>query len=194
MSLESILSAVIIFAIGLLPLYIQTKVKTIVEESVKHGFQSERDKIRQEFEREMSDVEWTRRIRLAALDKRLDANQKAHTLARKLIRTLRSNDKIKKTVSSECSEFWDNQCLYLSNEVRKAFISALFEYNLYDSYAIDDSETEKKESIKMMNDARVEISKLPNIIAQSINLEPVAEEDKSIRDVGSENRQNDSTN
>ncbi len=53
MSLESIPLAVILFAIGLLALFIRTYVKSTVQESVKNQFAREREERRQDFEEQI---------------------------------------------------------------------------------------------------------------------------------------------
>jgi hypothetical protein len=62
-------------------------------------------------------------LRLAAVEKRLEAHQQAYALWRKLI----FSDDDKKTLDPvvlECQTWWNNNCLYLTPEARHAFFTA----------------------------------------------------------------------
>jgi len=61
-------------------------------------------------------------LRLAALDRRLEAHQQAFTLWRKLLFVMHT-DKLD-GVLIECQKWWDNNCLYLEAEAREAFVRA----------------------------------------------------------------------
>jgi len=62
-------------------------------------------------------------LRLAAIEKRLQAHQKAYTLWRKLIWSLNDEKKLGDAVL-ECQAWWENNCLYLDPDSRKAFVQA----------------------------------------------------------------------
>jgi hypothetical protein len=70
-------------------------------------------------------------LRLAALDRRLDACQQAFTLWRKLYSALHT-DKIT-TVVIECQSWWNGNCLYLDAQAREAFIRACVAANEHES-------------------------------------------------------------
>jgi hypothetical protein len=63
-------------------------------------------------------------LRVAAVEKRLEAHQQAFSLWRKLLLNVHSGD-IGKTVV-ECQEWWNNNCLYLTADAREAFNRAYF--------------------------------------------------------------------
>ena len=62
-------------------------------------------------------------LRLAAVDRRLDAHQRAYTFWRKLIMNI--NSESISDVVLECQEFWNENCFYLSAEARSAFHVAM---------------------------------------------------------------------
>lgn len=70
-------------------------------------------------------------LRLAALDRRLDAYQQAFTLWRKLHSALHS-DKMTSVVI-ECQNWWNSNCLYLDAQAREAFIRACVAANEHES-------------------------------------------------------------
>jgi hypothetical protein len=61
-------------------------------------------------------------LRLAALDRRLQAHQDAYSLWRRILKDL-DTAKIGDTVM-ECQEWWNNNCLYLTPDARQAFVQA----------------------------------------------------------------------
>lgn len=61
-------------------------------------------------------------LRLAALDRRLEAHQQAFTLWQKLIFAMHS--KKLGDVVIECQNWWGSHCLYLEPEAREAFVRA----------------------------------------------------------------------
>ena len=64
------------------------------------------------------------RLRMAALDKRLDIYQQAFTLWLNLRRSVYNREKNIKMVM-KCQEWWETNCLYLDDDSRKAFLSSI---------------------------------------------------------------------
>jgi hypothetical protein len=60
-------------------------------------------------------------MRMAALDKRLQAHQEAFTYWRKLMAGNREGEK---PVVIQCQDWWEQNCLYLEPNVRQAFVAA----------------------------------------------------------------------
>ena len=63
-------------------------------------------------------------LRMAALEKRLDAHQHAFTLWRILLEKAHEGDTVH--IVGECQAWWDRNCLYLSADARLAFNKAYF--------------------------------------------------------------------
>jgi hypothetical protein len=59
-------------------------------------------------------------LRVAALDKRLQAHQEAYAHWRQLIHAMQTGKEFNKTVL-ECQSWWEHNCLYLEAEPRQAF-------------------------------------------------------------------------
>lgn len=62
----------------------------------------------------------TNKFRLAALDRKLEAHQKAFTLWHRLRFSLSDNEKCNIAIQ-ECQSWWIENCLYLPPNVRKEF-------------------------------------------------------------------------
>jgi hypothetical protein len=69
-------------------------------------------------------------LRLAAIERRLEAHQQAYSLWRKLISSF-GDDKELGSVIMECQTWWNNNCLYLEPKSRKAFNRAYSNAHLY---------------------------------------------------------------
>ena len=78
--------------------------------------------IRSHFDRQLEEHAHENKLRLAALEKRLEAHQHAYTLWRKLGNSI--HEGTLESVYFECEEWWDQNCLYLSPEARGAFRDA----------------------------------------------------------------------
>lgn len=76
----------------------------------------------------LSESERRHKLRLAALDKRLQAHQEAYSLWRKLLFADKQGDGVHDVVS-ECQDWWETNCLYLSSEAREAFRKAYHSAN-----------------------------------------------------------------
>jgi hypothetical protein len=63
-------------------------------------------------------------LRMAALEKRLDAHQHAFTLWRLLLERTHSGDVV--AIANECQYWWERNCLYLSADARLSFNKAYF--------------------------------------------------------------------
>ena len=67
--------------------------------------------------------ERTHQLRLAALDRRLQAHQEAFALWRGLLADMHDPARIGDAVR-KCEDWWNNNCLYLSPDARQAFVQA----------------------------------------------------------------------
>ena len=83
-----------------------------------------------------SNVERTHQMRLAALDRRLNAHQEAFTLWRELIFNLDKSEKSDDIVI-RCQDWWNNNCLYLTADARHAFSKAFLSVGLYQVAILD---------------------------------------------------------
>ena len=71
----------------------------------------------------MSEANIRQQLRVAALDKRLQAHQEAFTKWQRLIYTDRKAEEFTRVIL-DCQEWWDSNCLYLTADARKAFKKA----------------------------------------------------------------------
>ena len=131
-----------------------------------------------QLESHKASLQLSNQLKLAALDKRLQKHQEAYSLWRKLLFNLRNEEKIAQSIE-ECQRWWDENCLYLSDEARSAFHNAIF-------LAVDFRNlprTEPKEirewfnKIKMAGDKIIEAVNLPSLGEDEIK--PINNDGKS---------------
>lgn len=103
-------------------------------------------------------------FRLAALDKRLEKHQEAFALWRRLVSSLQSETRRGESVA-ECQAWWEQNCLYLTEEVRKGFYHAFISSELA---VCDNPEVRTK--------VRTDILGLGKIIEKAVGLPPIGEE------------------
>lgn len=106
-------------------------------------------------------------LRMAALDRRLQAHQEAFSLWRELLGATHTEEVGK--VVLKCQEWWENNCLYLEPKVRDAFVnaySAAHSHNACVQGRVD-------ENIVSENWSR--ITKFPNILFEAVQLPPLTE-------------------
>ncbi|MGI6460634.1 MAG: hypothetical protein ACOX5J_11165 [Candidatus Hydrogenedentales bacterium] len=75
-------------------------------------------------------------FRLAALDKRLQVAQEAFELWRKLLSSL-GNDAARNDAIKRCHQWWCQNCLYLSKEVRHEFYFSFISAHMADNENLD---------------------------------------------------------
>lgn len=163
-------------AIALIRVYLKSVVQTTVQESIKHGFELHRQQIQQEFEREIKTLEHRDRFRLAALDERLQAHQEAFSLALDMHITLFGEEKIRRGVLSKVDAFWRSKSLYLGNDARREFKSAIDSYYLHEMHNRAYKRNPTDENEKKLEDIFNQILALTDTLAKSVDLDAMGKE------------------
>jgi len=117
------------------------------------------------------------KFRLVAIEKRLQAHQKAYALWYKLIWVIHSPSADRILVTKEARNFWLNNCLYLEKNTRKEFdivIQLIDGYSDKLRYWKDTSDPKEKGKIRQdyMKDWD-RVMQLPKYIQSEAELEPV---------------------
>jgi hypothetical protein len=118
----------------------------------------------------LEEVRGRHQLRLAALDRRLQAHQEAFTLWRKLLSKAHKADEIGNFVM-DCQDWWDKNCLYLSPEARLAFRTAYQSAFDHKDFLTDKSNTE----LIRENWKRIEYA--GNAIVQGAELPPLGDQE-----------------
>lgn len=105
-----------------LPSYLNEKAKNLAtrEDIAQVTHEIERTKI--QYSVLIEELKAKHQLRLAAIDRRLQAHQEAYALWHKLLAKVHTNDI--GAVVKECQAWWQSNCLYLEPSAREAFSDA----------------------------------------------------------------------
>lgn len=110
---------------------------------------------------------------LVALDKKLDVHQKAFSLSRKMFFAIHNPDDEKHKVGRDAFEFWEENCLYMSNKVRNEFINACWNFMNYKIYVevwkSSSNPKEKESNFNKMNEKFEQIKNVQKVIEESFD-------------------------
>jgi hypothetical protein len=106
-------------------------------------------------------------LRMAALERRLQAHQEAFALWREVLGATHT-DEIGNAVL-KCQDWWENNCLYLDPKVRDAFVSAYSAAHVHRAYVQGRAEA------SVITGNWQTIAKFPDILFESIQLPPLSE-------------------
>ena len=160
--------------------YIRKKGENLATKQDIAEITDEIEKVRSVYSKHLEDISQQNRLilaqakqkhelRVAALDRRLEAHQQAFTLWRRLLHKVH-DEEIGKIVL-ECQEWWVKNCLYLDAESRPAFRdaydAAFLHRDLVDGYrGIPEGSEKIIENFKVITDAGeqiVEAAELPSL-------------------------------
>lgn len=124
---------VFLFLKSFLPSYLSEKAKNLATKEDVEVITDKIERVRGQYAENLQnlihqnlllieEMRGRQQLRLAAVDKRLQAHQEAFSLWRKLVASVHK-DPVWEVVL-ECQEWWDNNCLYLGPEARAAFNTA----------------------------------------------------------------------
>ena len=119
-----------------------------------------------------SNVERTHQMRMAALDRRLNAHQEAYTLWRELIFNLDKSEESTEIVL-RCQDWWNNNCLYLTPKARRAFSRAFHSVSLYQVAVLD------RTNVSLVKQVHNDIISAGDIIVAGVELPPISEGEDS---------------
>lgn len=105
-----------------LPSYVAEKAKNVATREDIAEITDKIEKVKSEYAVILQELKLHQQLRLAALDRRLAAHQEAFVLWRELLRSVHTAD-IGKAVL-KCQDWWEKNCLYLSETVRESFSDA----------------------------------------------------------------------
>jgi len=119
----------------------------------------------------IKEMEAKQQLRMAAMDKRLEAHQTAFSLWRNVSSAAIHNHKIVPAVL-ECQKWYNEHCLYLEPEVRVAFVDA-FSNALRSNVLLDGGTEEEKETswsiVTAFPDILFKAVQLPGISSAEVN-------------------------
>ena len=125
------------------------------------------ESVRTQYATLIEELKARHQLRLAAVDRRLQAHQEAFTLWRKLMSATHT-DEIG-TVVIECQTWWEQNCIYLEPAVREAFVSA------YRAAHGHSELLRGRAEVKVIKDSWSLVTGFPNILFQAVQLPTLSE-------------------
>ena len=144
--------------------YVNEKAKNLATREDIEGITHQIEAVKVQYARLLEDQRAQTQLRLAAVERRLQAHQEAYSLWRKILAHVHSNE-IRETVM-ECQSWWDKNCLYLCEEARKAFrdaYDAAFNHKQYLQGHIESEIVKNFETITKAGPAIVKSVELPSL-------------------------------
>jgi hypothetical protein len=118
------LTGIIVFIASFFGSYFRRKGQNLATKEDISEITEKIEGIRSDYAKQVENYSHHNRLKMAALDKRLEAHQQAYTLWLQLRRSVHTKDKNTDMVI-KCQKWWEENCLYLDMESRKAFISSI---------------------------------------------------------------------
>lgn len=120
---------ILLSAIGaFLGSYFRKKAENVATKEDVENITDKIEKVRSQYSEQLETVkaslQLSNQLKLAALDKRLQKHQEAYTLWLNLMWSLTDEEKIGPAVTN-CQNWWNENCLYLGDDARGAFKTAL---------------------------------------------------------------------
>jgi hypothetical protein len=172
-----------------LPTYLNEKAKNLAKiediegitrkiEDVKHEYMSQIQGLSHQNSLILEQARGQHQLRLAALDKRLQAHQEAYALWREMISNIHGKESIATVI--KCQEWYNNNCLYLDANSREAFQIA------YSSMSNHPSLLSARSDLVEIKDNFSRITSAGQIIVSGAELPPLGDRELELLTEGEE--------
>lgn len=148
-----------------IPSYLQEKAKNLATKEDIEDITNKVESIRFLYASNLEELKGQHQLKLAAIDKRLQAHQEAFALWREILGAVYS-DEIGKVVI-KCQDWWEKNCLYLEPNVREAFVKAYSASHIHRELSRDRSDAEN------VNRSWDTIVDFPKVLFEAIQLPPL---------------------
>jgi len=147
------------------PSYLAEKGKNLATREDVAAITNEVERVRHQYGALVEELKARHQLRMAALDRRLQAHQEAFTLWRNLI----SEPVESGAAVIACQTWWEQNCLYLEPNVRQAFVEAYMNAHLRNDFIRVRAEAH------FITDAWAKVMAFPNILFASVQLPAMSE-------------------
>lgn len=104
------------------PTYLNKKAENLATREDIAKITDEIERVRSQYTLVLEELKARHQLRLAAVERRLEAHQQAYTLWQELLSNIHTESI--GCVVVKCQDWWNNNCLYLTPEARSAFNTA----------------------------------------------------------------------
>lgn len=119
-----ILIGIIVFIASFIGSYIRRKGQNLATKEDISEITNKIESIRADYAKNIESFSQHNRLKLAALDKRLEAHQQAYKLWLQLRRSVHNKGR-KTDMVIKCQKWWEENCLYLDMDSRNAFMASI---------------------------------------------------------------------
>ena len=116
----------------------------------------------------ISELDRNQELKLAALDKRLQAHQDAYSWWRKLMFADKESGEVYEVVE-QCQNWWEANCVFLTREAREAFLKAYLSASDHAQFLAIHADS------VVVKAAWADVSRAGDIILQGVHLPPISE-------------------
>lgn len=156
-----------LFLKSYLPSYFSKKAENLATREDIAAITHEIESVKTQYAVLIEESKAKHQLRMAALDRRLQAHQEAFTLWRRLLGGTHSEEVGK--VVLECQAWWEKNCLYLEPKVRDAFVAAYSAAHSHHAYV------QARTDSRIITENWELITKFPNVLFEAIQLPPLSE-------------------
>lgn len=157
--------------------YLTEKGKNLATKEDIAKITDEVESIRAPYSYLLEELRSRHQLRLAALDQRLEAQQRAFALWKQLFNAVHSPQVDE--VVMECQDFWNTRCLYLTPEAREAFYDAYRAAAMHSSM-VQANRGKGQEATQEVRANFETIRRAGQVIVESINLPPIHGEEANV--------------
>jgi hypothetical protein len=147
--------------------YLTEKGKNLATREDVEAITDKVESVRTQYATLIEELKARHQLRLAAVDRRLQAHQEAFMLWRKLT-SATYTDEIGKVVM-ECQAWWEQNCIYLEPTVREAFVVA------YGAAHGHNALLRSRPDVKIVEESWSRVTGFPNILFKAVQLPTLSE-------------------
>lgn len=149
------------------PSYLTEKGKNLATSEDITAITEKIEGVRTQYAALIEELKARHQLRLAAVDRRLQAHQETFTLWRELLSEVHTG-KVNEVVL-KCQDWWEKNCIYLEPNVREAFVSAYHAASMHKSLMLNHAEAET------LTENWSLITNFPNAVFKAVQLPALSE-------------------
>lgn len=167
-----------------MPGYLAQKGKNLADKEDIAALTREVEEVKRQHAEVLEAVKFRNQLRMAGIDRRLQAHQEAFALLSALVDQMHAPD-VREQVQ-ECVKWWQKNCLYLEPDARQAFVDAYSLVSAHDSMmraSFSESEVEQfGETLVTIHRNWERIMDSINVVLEAVALPPLsANEEAALR-------------
>jgi hypothetical protein len=157
--------------------YLGQKGKNLADKEDIAALTQQVEEVKRQHSELLEAVKVRNQLRMAAIDRRLQAHQDAFTMLRELVRHAHGPE-IGKQVKA-CQEWWEKNCLYLEPQAREAFSDAYFSAGVHQTLLkspglqMNPSPEQAKQHIENITANWSRVNRALNVVLDSVALPPL---------------------